>query len=360
MRLYEASWVFFDIFLLENLLGYGGGGVEMKPIYREVILAAVLGLLLPAVVLDVALKLESVRPPVATVAPAEDYSYDGKEMNSGDSPRYILLRDQTGATEETGLEEYLVGVLLAELPVNFDKEAKKAQAVVARTYAWKAFITGGKHGDGSVCEDPACCQAYILPEQYLEKGGVADGITEARLAVKETAGEVLIYEGELIEATYFSCSGGSTEDAVAVWGTDFPYLRATDSPGEEGAAHYTDTATFSKEELEAALGVSLEDDAESWVGFTTYTAGDGVNTMCIGGKDFPGTQLRKLLGLRSTAFTVLAGPEGMTFVTRGYGHRVGMSQYGAEAMAVSGSTYRDILAHYYKGTELVGIGDLVN
>ena len=210
----------------------------------------------------------------------------------------------------------------------------------------------------SFIQPSACCQAYLDPGAY--HGSEGDAAESARMAVSETAGLVLTYQGGLIEATYFSCSGGSTEDAVAVWGTDYPYLRATDSPGEEGAAHYTDTVTFTKGELEAALGVSLGEDPGGWFGFTTYTAGGGVNTMRIGGKDFAGTELRRLLGLRSTAFTVDAQEGGVTITTRGYGHRVGMSQYGADAMAAGGSGYGEILDHYYPGTELKRLWDLEN
>lgn len=333
----------------------------MKPIYREVLLAAVLGLILPTLVLEAALRLEDSRSPVATVAPENTHSATTSTAAQIEGQaQSILLRQGDGQVVEMPLEEYLVGVILAELPASFELEAKKAQAVVARTYTWKAYSTVGKHGDGSVCTDSACCQAYLSPGTYLEKGGTEAGVESARAAVSETAGTVLIYDGNLIEATYFSCSGGSTEDAVAVWGTDYPYLRATDSPGEEGAAHYTDTVAFSKEELEEALGVSLGEDPESWVGFTTYTAGGGVNTMRVGGKDFPGTELRRLLGLRSTAFTVSADDDGVTIVTRGYGHRVGMSQYGADAMAAGGSNYGEILAYYYRGTELAQLQDLEN
>ena len=328
----------------------------MKPIYKEILLAAVLGLVLPTLVLEVALRLEETSPTVATVSREES-----PEVTAGvGEVRDMLLRREDGTVAEMPLEEYLVGVVLAELPASFEAEAKKAQAVVARTYTWKARTTGGKHGDGSVCTDPACCQAYRDEETYLEEGGTREGLEAAREAVRETAGLVLTYEGGLIEATYFSCSGGSTEDAVAVWGTDFPYLRAISSPGEEGAAHYTDTVRFSKAELESALGIVLEEDSGSWVGFTTYTAGGGVNTMRIGGVDFPGTELRRLLGLRSTAFNIQTDAAGVTVTTRGYGHRVGMSQYGADAMAAGGSSYGEILMYYYRGTELKRLGDLEN
>lgn len=332
----------------------------MKVIYKDVLLAAVLGVIVPALVLEMSMGMKGVGTTVATVLPEEDRMPTVTVSASGGQMISMLLRGEDGMVREMPLEEYLVGVILAELPMSFEEEAKKAQAVVARTYTWKARTTGGKHGDGSVCTDSACCQAYRDEGAYLDDGGTREGLEAAREAVMDTAGMVLTYEGVLIEATYFSCSGGSTEDAVAVWGTDYPYLRATDSPGEEGAAHFTETVAFSKEELEGELGVRLGDNPESWFGFTTYTAGGGVNTMRIGGKDFPGTELRKLLGLRSTAFTVQAGENDVTFVTRGYGHRVGMSQYGADAMAAGGSSYGEILAHYYRGTALTRLQTLEN
>ena len=170
--------------------------------------------------------------------------------------------------------------------------------------------------------------------------------------MRETENLVLSYQGELIEATYFSCSGGSTEDAVAVWGTDVPYLQAVASPGEENAAHYSDTVTFKAEEFASLLGLDLTGAPKSWIGPVSYTEGGGVDTMEIGGVRFKGTTLRSALGLRSTAFSVSCTNDAVTITTRGFGHRVGMSQYGADAMAVNGSTFEEILSYYYQGTEL--------
>lgn len=325
----------------------------MKQIWKELILALFLGMILPALVLNTVLSMEGTESPeVQTERTDPAGTAVETDITDGAEPMTVLFRDEDGTVTEMDMDTYLVGVLLAEMPASFAPEAKKAQAVAARTYALKASVTGGKHGDGSVCGDYACCQAYRSPEAYLGSGGTREAVDQAREAAVSTSGRVLTYEGQLIEATYFSCSGGSTEDAVAVWGADFPYLRAISSPGEENAAHYTDTVRFTPEEFEAALGVSLPADPEEWFGFTTYTSGGGVNTMRIGNKDYPGTELRSLLGLRSTAFSVTVADGQIEITTRGFGHRVGMSQYGAEAMAVSGSSYQDILAYYYSGTEL--------
>ena len=130
-------------------------------------------------------------------------------------------------------------------------------------------------------------------------------------------------------------------------------MQSTVSPGEEDAVHYSDSASLSVDSVEAALGLTLNGDPDDWFRILSYTAGGGVGEVTVCGEAFTGVQIRKLLGLRSTNFTVTAGEREITFHTMGYGHRVGMSQYGADAMAVGGSTYADILAHYYNGTTLV-------
>ena len=265
----------------------------------------------------------------------------------------VLVQGADGVVTCMDMDTYLVGVVLAEMPVSFEEEALKAQAVVARTYARKAFVTGGKHGDGSICTDSACCQAFCAESAFLEAGGARTDVRKVRNAVKSTSGYVLQYGGELIEATYFSCSGGRTEDAQAVWGTDFPYLQAVSSPGEEDALYYTNTLTYSREEFLHRLGLAGPAGREITITDLTYTSGGGIESILICGRNFRGTELRKLLELPSTSLSIFLSAGEITITTRGYGHRVGMSQYGAEAMAVSGSSWKEILAHYYPGTELV-------
>lgn len=320
----------------------------MHSTWKELALAAFLGLILPGILVNTVLIMERGEDDAEETEPTE--TRESVSVHP-ENPMTICLR-QGEDLVEMDMDTYLTGVILAELPTSFEQEAKKAQAVAARTFAWKAAVTGGKHQDGSVCASASCCQAYISPREYIDRGGSEEAVTLAGQAATETSGYVLTYEGQLIEATYFSCSGGSTEDAVAVWGSDFPYLRAVASPGEENAAHYTDTVYFTAQELKDALGIAPAGTPQEWFGMVTYTAGGGVNTMRIGGRDYSGTELRTLLGLRSTAFQVSADEKGATITTRGFGHRVGMSQYGAEAMAVAGKTYAEILAYYYGGTTL--------
>ena len=257
-----------------------------------------------------------------------------------------------GERRQMPYSEYLTGVLLCEIPADFHTEAKKAQAVVARTYAARVAAMGIKHGIGVVCGDPGCCQGYISAEDYLNKWGVEEPIESAREAVTQTEGIVVTYDGELVDATYFSCSGGKTEDALAVWGADVPYLRSVESPGEEKADHYWHTVEYSPKSFCDALGVELDGDPALWFGGVSYTKGGGVAQMYIGGKVYSGTRLRSALGLRSTCFSIQVHNKTIRVTTRGFGHRVGMSQYGAQAMALGGHDFESILKHYYQGITL--------
>ena len=189
-------------------------------------------------------------------------------------------------------------------------------------------------------------------DAYLANGGTQHGIDRIGEAVRATAGQVLTYQDELIEATYFSCSGGMTEDAVAVWGTDYPYLQAVESPGEENAVHFEDTVLLTAEEFRHLLGQDLPEDPNTWIGDVSHTAGGGVDTIQIGNCIYSGKTLRAMLNLKSTAFTIDILGDTIQIATRGYGHRVGMSQYGADAMARQGNTYEEILQHYYPGVQL--------
>lgn len=320
----------------------------MKQFWKQILWAAVMGLLLPWIAITLTGKGQvNKQTGEQATAPATVPIQQQEETNL---TMPVLMED--GTVTWMDMDEYLTGVVLAEMPADFETEAKKAQAVVARTYALRRYETGTKHPLSAVCTDSTCCQGYLSPETYLDNGGSQEIVEQVRQAVEQTRNLVLIYEGELIEATYFSCSGGSTEDAAAVWGTDIPYLQATDSPGEEGATHFTDTVQFSAGEFAAALGASLSGSPETWLGTVTYTKGGGVESMVIGGVTYKGTTLRQCLGLRSTAFTMTALGNTIVITTKGYGHRVGMSQYGADAMAVQGSGFAEILAHYYQGTTL--------
>ena len=315
----------------------------MRPLWKDILAAVWIGMILPGTVLNAfvwkenQLELQQLPQLQVQIIP-----------ESGQS---ILVQNTDGTCTNMDLDTYLTGVLLAEIPAGFHEEAIKAQSVAARTYAWKAHSTGGKHGDSSVCTEASCCQAYIGEDAYLSRGGNRDDLDKVRKLVQATSGMVLLYDGEPIEATYFSSSGGSTEAAVAVWGSDYPYLQAVSSP-EECLA---DSVTFSVEEFQNTLEKHFPGDPEEWFGSVEYTEGGGVATMQICGEIYTGVELRSLLALRSTDFQVHTEDDTIVITTNGYGHRVGMSQYGAHTMAKNGSNYQKILQHYYPGTNLVPI-----
>lgn len=247
-----------------------------------------------------------------------------------------------GGIIHLSLREYLIGVVSAELPQDFPAEALKSQAVAARTFALKSC----KHNNADVCTDSACCQAWS-----------ADASEKAREAVVQTDGLVVTYGDALIEATYFSCSGGRTEPAAAVWGGDVPYLQSVESPGEESAPRFSETVEIEADLFAARLQavypeICLIGDAPNWFGQIRYSAGGGVESVVLGGVEISGTSLRGLFALRSTNMRFAVTQERICITTYGFGHRVGMSQYGAKAMAETGADFVQILTHYYQNCEI--------
>ncbi|MBP3477984.1 MAG: stage II sporulation protein D [Oscillospiraceae bacterium] len=328
----------------------------MKRNWQQILLAVILGIMLPSMTLRFGSKM--IHPQPENTEPQQSLPQLQQTQQTQPPELMQIPVLSEGAVTMMELDTYLVGVVLAEMPASFETEALKAQAVVARTYALKRYEEGVRHPQGAVCTDHTCCQAYISVADYLEKRGNQADVNKITQAVLATTGQVLTYQGKLAEATYFSCSGGRTEDAAAVWGSDIPYLQAVDSPGEEAASAYTETVCFTQKEFADALDRNLTGSAKSWLGTVTWSEGGGVATMMIAGKSYTGVQLRKLLGLNSTAFTMKAEGASIAVTTKGKGHRVGMSQYGADAMAVTGSTFEQILMHYYPGTVIDKIDTL--
>lgn len=334
----------------------------MDKLWKQILVAMTIGMVVPQMIFAVSDRIGRTSDPVileATESTGQTVQTTLAEVDTITEigVMYIPVVDDDDVTVMK-LEDYIRGVVLAEMPASFETEALKAQAVAARTYTLRRLTQGDKHPQGAVCTDSACCQAYLSDGDYLEKRGTQKDLEKVAAAVAATAGEILTYEGSLIEATYFACSGGRTEDAAAVWGSDIPYLQAVDSPNETNAEQYEQQIYFAKAKFAKLLGRNLTGEPGSWLGKVTWTDGGGVSTMVIGGITYSGTQLRKLLGLNSTVFTMTSDDKGIIVQTRGWGHRVGMSQYGADAMAVAGSTYTQILAHYYQGTEIDKLSNL--
>lgn len=268
---------------------------------------------------------------------------------------------QAGRTEERSLETYLVGVVAAEMPASFHEEALRAQAVAARTYTMYHALHGGCNAhDADVCTSSACCQAYATDDQLRERWGdaYAENLARVQEAVLSTAGLVLLYDGEPIEALYHSASGGYTEDSENVFANAVPYLRAVESADEVGTARLSGQVTLSYADFcdkvnEAYPDAGLTPDTlAGQIEVTQRTDSGRVSSIRLGGVSVSGKVLRKLVGLDSTLFTVSLTGGNIRFYTRGFGHGVGMSQTGANAMGIAGSDYREILLHYYTGTTI--------
>lgn len=242
-----------------------------------------------------------------------------------------LLHSKSGEVEEMSMEEYLVGVVSAEMPANFELEALKAQAVVARTYTAYKMFKGGKHDNANICDDSKCCQAWISKEDRFEKWNEADrenNWSKITTAVNETKGKIITYNGEPINAFFHSNSGGTTETVSNVWGgTDYPYLQSVETSGEDGYTQYRSSVTLSKEELlqkmkESYPNITINWNEEQPIQITEYTESGRVKTIKIGDTNISGVEARTIFGLKSAKFNVDVG-ETITFNVVGYGHRSG-------------------------------------
>ena len=267
-----------------------------------------------------------------------------------------------GSVREMAMDEYLVGVLRAEMPASFEMEALKAQAVAARTYTLHKMASGpiAAHPEADACDDIACCKAYKSAEDAAAEWGTRAAEYEEKLsrAVRETDGEVILYEGEPILAVFCSSTNGHTQNAGAVWQQDLPYLKSVDSPEREDLVpNYYSSVTFTAEEFRSLL-LSARPDAVltgpcgSWITDLRRSEAGFVTSLRVGGVEVRGNELRTILSLRSPSFTVEASGEQLTFHVTGYGHGVGMSQYGANILASEGKTCEEILAHYFTGTRV--------
>ena len=277
-----------------------------------------------------------------------------------DSGRQVKVKLADGRVETMAMDDYLWRVVAAEMPAAFEPEALKAQAVAARTYTCaKMERTTPAHPEADVCTDVACCQACRTPEEAAASWGSNARMYTDKIAaaVADTDGLAVLYGGKPIQAVFFSSADGRTVDAVEVWGNAVPYLTGVDSPEGEEVPNYHSTVTLTAEACKARLlakypGADLSGDPSGWFSNTVSNSAGGVESMKVGGVTVSGQALRTLFALRSTSFTVSAGAEGVTFAVTGYGHGVGMSQYGANALAREGKRCEEILKWYYTGVEV--------
>lgn len=252
------------------------------------------------------------------------------------------------------LEEYVQGVVAAEMPASFELEALKAQAVAARTYAYRRILRGEQipeHPEAHLSSDYQSGQAWISWETFLERHGQVVGWSlqkKIRKAVSQTQGQIIYCEAEPILAVYHSTSGGRTENSEHYWSEQLPYLRAVEDPFSAKSPHHYSTASINVDKLGEILEVSK---VKNFKVIERYPSGR-VKTVEVGEKWFSGREIRQRLGLRSTWFTAEIIGNELVFSVWGYGHGVGMSQYGAQGMAQAGYGYAEILQYYYQGVEV--------
>ena len=263
-------------------------------------------------------------------------------------------------TRTMNLEEYLVGVVAAEMPASFESEALKAQAVAARSYAiYKSRNENSDsvHPSASVCIDHRHCKAYKKKEDAFKAWGEKAEEYNLKIvsAVNATKGEILTYNGEVALTVFHAqTGGGKTESSKDVWGGNLPYLVSVES-GEKDVPGFFSSCDISFDEFRQKLieeNPLAEIDGPEDIGEIKISEGGDVKEIKIGGVFFGGPKIRSLFSLRSSCFTVTANEKNVHFEVSGYGHGVGMSQYGANTMALEGYGYKDILTHYYSGTVL--------
>lgn len=243
------------------------------------------------------------------------------------------------------LEDYVVGVVAGEMPALFQDEALKAQAVAARSYVLSKEKDGNYEVSAST-SDQVFLTSYEMKEKW--QNDYDEYYNKILNAVKKTTGEVLTKDNKILKAFYFSMSNGYTENSKDVFGEDL--TQSVESPFEISLSNFEIVKEFSKSELLEKLGVDNLNIENQQISETKHTS-----SIIIGGKEFSGIEVRKLLNLRSTDFEIKQVGENFNIITRGYGHGVGMSQYGANELAKSGKSYKEILAYYYKNTKLVNL-----
>ena len=291
---------------------------------------------------------------------------DNENMENEDINIKLLHRD-TGEVEEVKLEEYLCNVVSAEMPADYEIEALKAQAIVARTYTMYK-IENKKHDNADICDDSACCQAWISKEDRLvrwEESKRESNWEKIEKCVNETKGKIVTHQNKPINAFFHANSGGITELPVNVWGggDDLPYLQVVETSGEEGYTQYASEVELSYNELLEKLKAKYQDiqidfNNKEDIKIIEYTDSKRVKTVKFGNHNLSGVETRTLLGLRSTNFQITYENEKIKFSVIGYGHGVGMSQTGANTMVKEGKSCDDIIYHFYKDVEIKNVNSL--
>lgn len=332
----------------------------MRKLIIYILAIVILSFLLPIIFTksqETEVASNSVEQPIQNKEEERKNNYEYSNYNT-----VKLLHNENQQIEEIKLDEYLLGVVSAEMPADFEQEALKAQAVVARTYTiYKIIHNNGKHTGADICDSSACCQAWISKENRLarwDEDKRESNWSKITDAVNSTAGKIITYNGEPINAFFHSNSGGSTEMPINVWGgSGYPYLQVVETSGEENYSQYASEAEFTKEEITEKIKEKHSEIQINWgedkpIEITEYTDSGRVRTVRFGNVNLSGVEARSIFGLRSANFSVEIG-EKIKFQVKGYGHGVGLSQTGSDSLAKQGFNYEEIIKHFYKDVEVI-------
>lgn len=297
----------------------------------------------------------------------------GQEENNEEPYNYKqygtikLLHLKTGIVEDVAIDTYLCNVVSAEMPADFDIEALKAQAIVARTYTIYK-IRNKKHENADICDSSNCCQAWISKEDRLARWDESlreSNWNKIEEAVNDTKGKIITYQNEPINAFFHSNSGGKTEVPVNVWGgSGYPYLQTVETSGEDSYTQYASEVILTEQELLDKLKTKYSDIAIDFsnlqdIKILEYTDSNRVKTVKFGNHNISGVEARTLLGLKSANFSITQDNGKIKFSVKGYGHGVGMSQTGADSMAKQGNSAEQIIHHFYTDVEIKEVNDIV-
>jgi stage II sporulation protein D len=357
-KIVKRNLTFFTIFFILLI------GVKMKKILYYALLMVSIVVILPLIIVK------------GCSAP---YEQPQQKEPSAEKPKEavkITVYDSTAKKSLTmDIEEYVKGVVAAEMPANFEPEALKAQAVAARTFTY-GRLTGtfassqGIHDGIEICTDPAHCQAWKSKESAMKQWGILFGNrnwSKISKAVQETNGIIVIYNDKIANTVFHANSGGMTENIENVWAGDpVPYLRSVESSGEEDNTAYKNIVIIKNKDFVASMKAAFTNmkftyttDVIKDIKIISRTESGRVNNIKVGNTTMKGTDFREILGLKSTNFTIeKSGTDSIKITAIGNGHGVGMSQWGANAMAKDGKTNEEILKYYYQGTETYLIEDL--
>ena len=272
-------------------------------------------------------------------------------FNTNKSEQQVRIKRSDGNIQVMNMEDYLIGVVSAEVPISFEEEALKAQAVAARTYAMKQ-IENSKNREYDVTDDvmsQVYQDDYKLKEKW--KDNYEENINKIKKCVLDTQGEYITYDDKIIYAFFFSTSNGKTEDNKNVFGQDLPYLKVVDSSFDENeTSSFLSTKEFSMKEFYQKLQLDYSETLN--ITDINKTESGRISSLKVNGVEFKGRDFQNKLSLRSTDFEIKINDKNITITTKGYGHGVGMSQYGANALAKQNKTYEEILKYYYQGTKI--------